>query len=65
MSDNTENDDLIIPHQSAVYVFRNQAGGITIREEQPDGDAAFVSFKDEYAEAIIDAIRKVARNRQR
>jgi len=64
-SDLPEDEGLVVPHQSAVYVFRNQAGGITIREEQADGDASFVSFKDEYAEAIIDAIRKVARHRQR
>lgn len=59
MTEHEEQESLVVPSQGEIHVFRNASGGITIREER-DGDAMWISFKDEHVEDVILAIRKAA-----
>lgn len=59
MTEQKEQESMVIPSQGEIHVFRNASGGITIREER-DGDEMWISFKDEHVEDVILAIRKIA-----
>jgi hypothetical protein len=62
MSSDQENQGLVLPSRSAVKVFFNDRGGISIVGEDPMDDPAIVYFETQDVPKIIAALRQAVKD---
>jgi hypothetical protein len=58
-----DSEDLVIPHQPAIAVYANVAGGVTVRQERADyqDEDPLVVIRPEHIEKVVAALRKAAK----
>ena len=54
-------DDVVIPRQDEVQVFATNGGDIAIHQEDAAGEEATVYFAPQHADALCDAIQRLAK----
>lgn len=62
MSSDPENQEFVLPSRSAVKVFFNDRGGISIVGEDPMDDPAIVYFETQDVPKIIAALRQAVKD---
>ena len=59
----SEDDNLVVRHQSPILIYENQAGGITIESDDPGQmESVYISFSKHQAKSICQKIFELADN---